>query len=79
MNIDFDRMEAEASKVNELIDKIAEDIIGLSKLTLDVTLSQAIKLALLDAYFCGKHSGRRPAQLLNSWSTFINPKEESDE
>lgn len=76
MEIDFDAIQEESVKINEMIDKISEDIIGLSKLCLDPDLTQAIKLALLDAYFCGKSSGRKPAQLRNKWSVFINPIQE---
>jgi hypothetical protein len=72
MKIDYDALAEESVKINQMIDKIAEDIIGLSKLCLDNELTNAIKLALLDAYFCGKSRERKPAQLKNKWSAFIN-------
>ena len=68
----IDEAEENAKCVLKLVDEIAENIIGLDRLGLNSDLTEAIRLALLDAYWCGKHDGRPAGLLTNKWSDFIN-------
>ena len=72
MNSLINKAEDDVKSVLKLVDEIADNIIGLDRLGFNSDLTEAIKLALLDAYWCGRHDGRPAGLLKNNWSHFIN-------